>query len=280
MTDNALRRLEPKVRAALILFATTVLAIVATGSQTATDQDSVRVSSVQTYLAREIETGEAIGRFLLVRANVKMAEATRAQLDVRRALPIVLAARLEVNGKQLLPCGAGSILGPLPLGVPLQSGEPISALFYLPERTLGRAKTVNLITVVQVVDGRSFESPIVPLVPPVARAPVPWPPERLDEAGAAHVELIGVGTEERQSSKNLDATSLIQAIRLRLPEGLPRVLRGGNGKLHCDDEVAKSLGIGDILVARFESPVDPSNCRWELRFPAFGVKLQLAMRKP
>lgn len=242
------------------------LVLMASVSQAGGDEDSLRISAVRTYLARQIDSGERAGYFLHVWAHVLMSEATRERISPARNLPKYLVPRLEVNGRQLLPCGVG---GRLPqMWPPFRSqepGEPIAPLFFLPENTRG---DVSLIVAVE----RRSER-----LEPLARASVSWQQGLLDDAEAARVQLFSVKTEETPSHMS-QKNRLMQAVRLRLYADLTRVLGGGSGKIQCGNESAQELSpdvVADIVIAWFDPPVDAGNCRWELRFPALGVKLEL-----
>lgn len=250
------------------------LSLLSPGSQAVEDKNAVKVESVQAYLARHIETGEVVGHFFHVQARAVLEGSTRARLDMARGVPIYVAARLDVNGKQFMPCGSGSVLTEYPWTpslIPPEAGEPISPLFYVPEGAL--VGGLNVVELIMVLENAGPG-------PPLARAPVPWTQELVKRAGDGWMDLIGVETEATPDQKAAESARLVQAVQLRLPAGFRRVLFWGSGKLHCGSEPAKDMSLGSPVVARFVPPIDAVNCRWELRFPDLDVKLDLAVNEP
>lgn len=264
------------------------LGLVSPSSQ-AEDSDLVHVLSAQAYLAKRIDTGEAVGHFLHIRTNVLLTESTRSMLSSARAMPTTLAARLEVDGEHLLQCGIGGYLTEFPsirsvLRLLLQegssepaalkeSGEIIWPLFYSPEGALNGSSEVDLILVMEPAGGGWIG-------PPIARAPVPWNQKLMDEASAARVEHVRVGAD----SEAPGATRSKRTFGLRFPVGLTRVLGGRKSELYCGTELVKDfVSIGpspDVVGARLGSPNEAMNCKWELRFPDVGVKLELDISEP
>lgn len=278
---SAVRKILRQRIAAVLITIAALISLTARGVEATDDKDSVRISSVQAYEAQQIESGNVVGHLLHVQAHVTVTAATRARLKLVVNVPIVLEPRLEVNGRQLPPSGAGGLL-PQMISLlsldPCEGGERISPLFYVPSGTLENTDVVDL---VMGIDNDGW-GPLEPL----ARAPVPWTKELVEEAGAAHIALMSVATKERLEDDE-GSIRLKHRIQLRLPLGLTRVLGGGNGKLYCGDKQAEGLNIGilgdilgDIVDAWFSSPVDALNDRWELQFPSLGVKLELEMSKP
>lgn len=240
--------------------------------------DSVKISSVHTYLARNIESGEPGGHLLLVRANVFMSSATASSLEVRIAVPVLLAPWIEMNGKQYLQCvgWVGSGLGGLPLYSLWhpEDGEPIWPIFYVPEDFLEIGDVIDLIMVIQKGGWLISQEP-------VSRASIPWTKQLVDGGLAAvRVDFVGVSTEERTDyKKTMGATRLMQAVSLRLPAELLPAIVGINSEMYCGSERAEDFTIADPFVARFVSPVDPLSCQWEVRLTKCGVKLKMDVSK-
>ena len=232
--------------------------------------DAVEVRSVATYLARSIETGETVGRFLQVRARVRMAEETRAQLHLARDVPRVLSARLQADGGWILPCGAGGIL-PSPLAMLSQSapegGEPISPLFYLPAGTAPGA--LELVVGIDRGGGP---------IEPVARSPLSSAEGLESLANAVRIGRVGEKIEERPDFESLGGTREMKTVRLQLPAGFTRILSRGTAELYRGEELAEDLSLelaSDVVAARFPPEAELGTGPWELHFPALGVKLLL-----
>ncbi len=101
MMRNVWHRLGPRGGISrLVLVAG--LALAAPEFEAGEGADKVTVSSVETYVARDLKSGEANGYFVHVLGNVRISPEAASWVDVARGIPQVLAARLVVDGVQLV----------------------------------------------------------------------------------------------------------------------------------------------------------------------------------